>query len=124
MHSNFDEQYEKYLEDNEPEVIAEFEVDGSLVTLYGPVVAVHGFENELYAAEGVWCEKDEETGEFMPDWSLSWFWRADENPENYVYFEQDGIPVSLHNMTHMIDDAVVATLEILEDQPTYLEAEG
>ena len=121
----FEEALEEYLEENEPEVIAEFPVDESFVTLYGPVVLVKGFEEDMYVAEGVWCEKDEDSGEYWPDWSLSWFWKAGERPEQHIYYEQDSIPVSLHNLKHIVGEANVGyvSLEILKEQPNYLEGE-
>ena len=83
---------------------AEFEVEESYVVLDGPVWAMEitkdGEEKTIYIREGTWCEKNDE-GEFEPDWSLSWFYEDEENPANYLYFEQDGVEVATHNFLRM-----------------------
>ena len=96
----FEVMYDEYLEQNEPEVFSEFKVEDSLVTLFEPIIEVHGFEEDMYAAEGIWSEKYEGEDEYTPDWDLTWFWKKGESPENYYYFEQDGIMVSAYNLSH------------------------
>ena len=116
----FEVMYDEYLEQNESDVIAEFKVDDSIVTLFGPVIEVHGFDEDLYAAEGTWSEKYED-GEYMPDWSLTWFWKKNESPENYIYYEQDGPFVSAYNLTHMADGITLSdlTFDFAKDVPEY-----
>lgn len=77
-------------------------IDDSLVILYDPentITVING--TKLYYREGVWCEKDE-TGEFMPDWSLTWFYTDKHNPEDYYYYEQDPPETAIHNLNNIL----------------------
>ena len=41
----------------------------------------------------------DETGEdvFEPDWNVTWLYRDKDNPEEYMYYEQDPIDTAVHN---------------------------
>jgi len=79
-----------------------FEMDGSLVSLDIEEYEASINGDTLYYREGVWCERDEETGEWMPDWDLTWFYKDPENPEEYFYFEQDPPETALHNLRYYL----------------------
>ena len=72
-------------------------IGNSLVVLYGPQYRGSVNKTMLSYREGVWCEKTE-TGEWMPDWNLTWFWKTGDMPENYFYYEQDPPETALHNL--------------------------
>lgn len=38
-----------------------------------------------------------EDGEYYPDWDVTFVFRIGDNPQNYLYYEQDGIVTTLHN---------------------------
>lgn len=67
-----------------------------LVILYKPFVKVESIVGPLYVSEGVYCNKGEDG--YEADWSLTWVWQNESNPEDYLYYESDGISVSLHNL--------------------------
>ena len=76
----------------------EFSIDDSAVSLEGPVWQLTvSDENVYFVREGKWLELDEELGEFIPDWSLTWFYKDINNPEDYTYFEQDDLLTAVHN---------------------------
>ncbi len=79
-----------------------FEIDGSLVSLDIEEYEVTIGGNDLYYREGVWCERDEDTGEWMPDWDLTWFYKDPENPADYFYFEQDPPETAIHNLRYYL----------------------
>ncbi len=38
----------------------------------------------------------------MPDWGLTWFYTDPDNPEAYLYYEQDDPEVSIHNLRNIL----------------------
>ena len=89
-------EYDEY----DPDQFDGFYVDDSYVELDGPIWKMNIEETDIYIREGTWFEQDE-TGEWMPDWSLTWFYVDPENPAEYLYFEQDDIQTAVHNFLHM-----------------------
>ncbi len=77
----------------------EFEIDGSLVILEGPIGKITVNGTEMLIREGIWCEMDEE-GEYQPDWALTWIYTDPVKPQDYVYFEQDPMETALYNFLH------------------------
>lgn len=73
-----------------------FLIDDSYVELYGDVWELNVDGEKIYIREGTWFEKDYR-GEWQPDWSLTWFYYSEDEPNEYLYFEQDGIEVSVYN---------------------------
>lgn len=73
-----------------------FPIDDSYVELYGNVWELIINNEKIFIREGTWFEKDED-GEWQPDWSLSWFYYNEDDPSEYLYFEQDGVEVSTYN---------------------------
>ncbi|MCR5273717.1 MAG: hypothetical protein K6E13_12170 [Lachnospiraceae bacterium] len=91
-----DDVLEKYSEEESFEIddlFVEIDEDSVLVAT-GPEIQIP--ELELACREGYMLTRYED-GEMVPDWSLSVFYNMDDTAENYVYYEQDGILVSLHN---------------------------
>ena len=76
-----------------------FEVNGAQVVLEGPQaqITINGL-GTVYVREGTWMEKGED-GEFYPDFSLTWFYKDEEHPEDYLYYEQDPPEVAVYNLT-------------------------
>ena len=66
-----------------------FPINDSYVELYGNVWELIINNEKVFIREGTWFEKDED-GEWQPDWSLSWFYYNEDDPSEYLYFEQDG----------------------------------
>lgn len=74
-----------------------FEIDDSLVELSGPVYRVIVSEHQSYfIREGTWFEKDE-SGEFQPDWSLTWIYKDEDDPKSYAYYEQSPKETAVYN---------------------------
>jgi hypothetical protein len=57
-----------------------------------PALTEAGFD--LY--EGTFYQRYDD-GEMYPDWSLTLLCKEGDNPHNYLYFEQDGPEITLHN---------------------------
>ena len=70
-----------------------------LVILYKPFLEFKNNSGTYYAADGIYCSHND-FGSFDADWSLTWIWENKEHPENYLYYEQDDILISLHNLFH------------------------
>lgn len=87
---------EKYAENEVTDEVC-LHIEDNLVILNKPFLKVNTSNGTLYVAEGVWCEKNKDD-EFYPDWALTWVWEDKEHPEKYLYFEQDGILISLYNL--------------------------
>lgn len=52
----------------------------------------------ISAREGTFCNYDEDSGEYMPDFSITLIYDADEkNPEKFLYWEQDSIAIAVYN---------------------------
>lgn len=71
----------------------------SLIELDGPQIQIPDLG--LVVREGTMFYADEH-GDWQPDWSLTLFYEIGKEPSDYVYYEQDGILVSLHNYLHAI----------------------
>ena len=74
-----------------------FTFDDSYVELYNSVWKFELKGNEIYVREGTWFEKDEDTCSFEPDWSLTWLYTDENDPSDYLYYESDGVEVSIYN---------------------------
>ena len=68
--------------------------DDNTIILDGPEVTFPALG--LVAVPGTMYSRDEE-GELEPDWSLTLIYEIGKTPAEYLYYEQDGILVSLHN---------------------------
>ena len=88
-------------DEDDPAQFVSFPVDESFVELFGDIYMI-SLDQDIYIREGTWFEKND-SGEWEPDWSLTWFYTDEDNPQDYLYFEQDGIEVSLHNFMRMYD---------------------
>ena len=93
----------------------EIEMDDALVLLEGPEKSSIICGVEVFYREGCWCERDEETEEFIPDWSLTWFYIGEGNCTNYVYFEQDPPETALHNFSYALNNNA-ELLQALKDR--------
>ncbi len=93
---------DEYTDYDEYEIANEEHLGSDVIIAYGPVCRVTGLG--LIFMEGVYCCCNEETGELEPDWSLTLIYEDvpdDEfDPMKYLYFEQDGPTVSIHNFLH------------------------
>lgn len=47
--------------------------------------------------EGIVCNWDEQAKMFMPDFSVTVLFEGEENEERYIYYEQDGMVITLAN---------------------------
>ena len=74
-----------------------FKVDDNLIVLIGPTLKVKSNSGDIFVSEGVFFSENE-AGDYEPDFSLTWVWANKEHPENYLYYESDGILISLHNL--------------------------
>ena len=74
-----------------------FFVDDNLIVLIGSVLKVKSNSGDIFVSEGIFFTKNE-AGDYEPDFSLTWVWADEKHPENYLYYESDGILVSLHNL--------------------------
>ena len=68
------------------------------IRLESPVIKIN-YRNILYAIFGTWCVLDKTTKAWEPDFSVTLIY--EENPllapNNYLYYESDGLYVSLYN---------------------------
>lgn len=78
------------------QAIDSFRIDDSYVELEGPVYKIVLDEGSYFVREGTWFEKDD-SGEFQPDWSLTWIYKDKDNPEDCVYYEQDPKGTAVYN---------------------------
>lgn len=51
----------------------------------------------LTLREGVVCVWDKEEGMYMPDFSVTVIYEGRQEPEDYLYYEQDGFAITLAN---------------------------
>ncbi|MCR4745073.1 MAG: hypothetical protein K5894_07565 [Lachnospiraceae bacterium] len=100
MHIDEDRNYEPEFDPEDFDTV-EIPMDESLVVLEGPEKTVNICGIEFFYREGFWCEKDDD-GNYMPDWDLTWFYTDDEEPADYVYFEQDSPEVAIYNLTQLL----------------------
>ena len=74
----------------------------------------------IYVKEGTWITYYEDEGEYMPDFSLSVIYNIDEeDPQNYMYWEQDGIVTTLFNWTRYNEKSFLLDYEceiVMEEQ--------
>lgn len=75
----------------------------SLVELAGPIYKLILSGESYFIREGTWLEKDD-NGDFQPDWSLTWIYKDKDNPEDYVYYEQDPKDTAVYNFLKVIED--------------------
>ena len=90
-------------EPNNYEGYESFYIDNSYVELYGNTWKLTIKDEVIYIREGTWFEQDEK-GEWYADWSLSWFYIDEDDPSNYLYYEQDGVEVAVYNFLKMYTD--------------------
>ena len=83
----------------------EIPLNGDLVVLHKPFLKVYGDKETFYVAEGTYCNKNDK-GFFEADWSLTWVWTVENHPEQWLYYEQDGILVTLHNLFQGRDNSI------------------
>lgn len=101
--------------DNFPEDIEPEEVqvsEDSIISIEGPEVTIPDLG--IVAREGTMLQKDDEDGEFYPDWSLTVLYEIGKTPAEYLYYEQDGILVSLHNYLNAIGKEVKKSFDDIE----------
>lgn len=75
--------------------------DLSKVILEGSLWKLNFLDTSVFIREGTFCARynDPEAGEETvdPDWNVTWFYRDKDNPEEYMYYEQDPIDTAVHN---------------------------
>ncbi len=81
------------------ENLISFEIDGGMVELFGQEETVIINGEVVYYREGAWYEKDH-NGDYMADFSLTWFYTDKNDPQNYLYYESDTPEVSIRNLKH------------------------
>lgn len=74
--------------------------DCEALCITGPDIEVDGFEMAI--SEGVFCEASDD-GALMPDWSFTIVRKLGDCWREYIYLEQDPIPVALHNFSRVFD---------------------
>ncbi len=80
---------------NDFDEIKVMEEDNNLMLVDGYVVKIPSLGLEMRS--GTMLLKDEDEDEYYPDWDLSAIYILDSDPKEYLYYEQDGFAVSLHN---------------------------
>ena len=92
---------------NETENIEEISIPlgYDLVVIHKPFLEVHNDKDTFYVAEGTYFNKNEDDS-FDADWSLTWVWLDKDHPEQWFYYEQDGILTTLHNLFHDKEDLI------------------
>lgn len=72
------------------------EFDDGMISLESIKITIP--ELELYVYQGCVCVYDPDEEEYMPDFSITAVYEInEEDPKKYLYWEQDGIQVSLYN---------------------------
>ena len=84
-----------------------FNIGDSLVELEGPIWQIVFEDKKVLVREGTWLEKDLESNEFMPDWSLSLFYENSNSPQDYLYFEQSSRDTAIHNFKQILSSKEV-----------------
>ena len=79
------------------------ELDDDLITTTGPVFVLT--DRNVAVVEGVYCNYDVDTKEYVPDWSLTLVYELTDadgtiDMNNYSYYEQDPPMTTLHNYFH------------------------
>lgn len=72
-----------------------FQTDDEMMTVSCVAVVIPELNLELH--EGTMFERYEGEDELIPDWSLTAVYEIGANPEDYLYYEQDGIETTLYN---------------------------
>lgn len=78
-------------------MIIERDVDHAIEIEEEPALIEAGFD--LY--EGTYYQRYED-GEMYPDWSLTVLCEHGADPKNYLYYEQDGPEITLHNYLNSV----------------------
>lgn len=77
--------------------------DNSIILIYPYIIQIQDLNIEV--REGTFYYIDDD-GEYMPDFSLCLIYELDEvDPANWLYWEQDGIIVTLYNYLAAIGKA-------------------
>ena len=76
------------------------QIDNSIVVINTPIW--HVTDRGVFFVEGVWCEFNEDTGEYEPDWSVTLVYddSKDFDLNNYDYYEQGTPTTAIHNYLH------------------------
>ena len=89
----------------EEEMIQDETTGNDAIFTCGPAWRVT--DRNLIFMEGVYCNYNEETKEYDPDWSLTLIYEDTDDEKfdayEYVYFEQDPPAVSIHNYLRAIE---------------------
>ena len=90
---------------DEREVRNASEIGDDVIYTNGPTYVVE--DMGITVVEGTYCNYNEETGEYEPDWSLTLIYNTTDaenlDYNDFTYFEQDPPAVSIHNYRHMLD---------------------
>ena len=78
-------------------------LENSQVYLDGPTYLLQTEKGIVYYREGTWYEKDALTGEFEPDFTVTWFYQDQNHPENYLYWESDTAASAVYNLTRALN---------------------
>lgn len=72
--------------------------DTNEIRLEAPAIKIN-YRNTLYAIFGTWCVFDKTTKVWEPDFSATLIYKENPlvTPNNYLYYESDGLYVSLYN---------------------------
>ena len=93
---------EEFADCDEHEITNEEEIGRDMIVTSGPICRVTDLG--LIFVEGVYFRYDEATDTLEPDWSLTLIYDdvtdAEFDAHKYLYFEQDGPSMSIHNFLH------------------------
>lgn len=91
----------EWLEKNQDSIAEYYEsievekTDDSVMIVDDIIIRIPSLSLDLRS--GVWCEKDGESEDYLPDWSLTLIQEQDSEMGSYLYYEQDDYAISLHN---------------------------
>lgn len=108
LYNNLDTAIDAYYEvedcEIEENIIKEESIGDDAILTTGPAWRV--LDKNLICLEGVYCNYNEETEEFEPDWALTLIYDnvSDElfDVNKYNYFEQDPPMTTIHNYMQII----------------------
>lgn len=83
-----------------------------MIELDGDEKAILIGMDRVYYQEGVYYNYDERTDEYQADFALTYFYKDNNKPEEYLYFEQDSPMVALHNLKNTLHAADVPAYDI------------
>ncbi len=111
---------------DEHEIVSDELGDDCIVT-FGDAYRV--LDKGLIFVEGTYFARDEETGELSPDFSLTLIYDDVSDEEfdfnNYLYFEQDGPAVSIHNFMRAKENGRISDEKKIDHYgSTYADAVG